>query len=63
MAPRREPAPGELPDGTINVGTPDEMRPRLLLWKRQQAALEHGEDPTLLDDENDTSDLDDYDDL
>ena len=29
------------------IGTPDEMRPRLELWRRQQAALEAGEDPTL----------------
>ena len=28
----------ETPDGPI--GTPDEMRPRLELWRRQQAALE-----------------------
>ena len=31
------------------IGTPDEMRPRLELWRRQQAALEAGEDPTLIE--------------
>ena len=35
------------PDGPI--GTPDEMRPRLELWRRQQAALDRGEDPTLIE--------------
>ena len=38
-----------LPEGPI--GTPDEMRPRLELWRRQQAALAAGEDPTLLETE------------
>ena len=32
------------------IGTPDEMRPRLELWRRQQAALERGEDPTKIED-------------
>ena len=36
------------PDGPI--GTSDEMRPRLELWQRQQAALERGEDPTKIED-------------
>ena len=35
------------PDGPI--GTPDEMRRRLELWRRQQAALERGEDPTKIE--------------
>ncbi len=38
---------GWTPDGPI--GTPEEMRPRLELWKRQQAALERGEDPPQLE--------------
>ena len=42
---------GMTPDGPI--GTPDEMRPRLELWRRQQAALERGEDPTLLESDRD----------
>ena len=40
--------PGMMADGTINIGTPREMYPRVLLWKRQQEALERGEDPTLI---------------
>ena len=31
------------------IGPPEAMRPRLELWKRQQAALERGEDPTKID--------------
>jgi hypothetical protein len=41
-------APGQNADGTFNIGTPEEMYPRALLWKRQQEALERGEDPTLI---------------
>lgn len=40
------------PEGPI--GTPDEMRPRLELWRRQQAALERGEDPTKIEGDRDT---------
>ena len=75
MAPKDKPfppgdAPGMMVDGTINIGTPEEMRPKMELWKRQQEALERGEDPTLItleslesDDDLDASDLHDYDDL
>ena len=35
---------GMTPDGPI--GPPEAMRPLLDLWRRQQAALERGEDPT-----------------
>jgi hypothetical protein len=30
------------------VGTPAEMYPRMLQWKRKQEALDRGEDPTLI---------------
>jgi hypothetical protein len=36
-----------VPDGPI--GTPERMRPRLELWRCQQAALERGEDPTKIE--------------
>ena len=39
---------GVTPDGPI--GPPEARRPRLELWKRQQAALERGEDPTKIED-------------
>jgi hypothetical protein len=29
-------------------GTPEEMYPVMLQWKRQQEAMERGEDPTLI---------------
>ena len=38
---------GETPDGPI--GPRAAMRPRLELWRRQQAALARGEDPTKIE--------------
>ena len=40
---------GMTSDGPI--GTPEQMRRRLQLWRRQQAALDRGEDPTKIEDD------------
>ena len=49
MAPRRLPkgenTAGLNPDGTLAIGTPDQMRPLLEQWKRWQEMYERGEIP------------------
>jgi hypothetical protein len=49
MAPKRLPkgenTAGLNPDGTLAIGTPDQMRPLLEQWKRWQEMYERGEIP------------------
>ena len=57
-------APGRMADGSISVGTPDEMRSKLQSWERIQMGM--GDVPPV-DEENDAdfdaSDIGDFDNI